>query len=58
MAIELTRITFAVTQDMKPLLRNAKKEWFYDCSQSDMIHKLVLAGLNAIDKKETKKEAQ
>lgn len=58
MATELTRITFAVTQEMKPLLLNAKKEWFYDCSQSDMIRKLVLAGLNALDKRTPKKEAQ
>lgn len=58
MATELTRITFAVTQEMKPLLLNAKKEWFYDCSQSDMIRKLVPAGLNALDKRTPKSEAQ
>ena len=51
MATELTRLTFVVTKEMEPLLANAKKDWFYDRTQSDMIRELVLAGLETLDKK-------
>lgn len=49
MATALTRLTFVVTKEMEPLLANAKKNWFYDRTQSDMIRELVLAGLETLD---------
>ena len=51
MTAGLTRLTFVVTEDMKPRLIQAKKNLFYDRSQSDMIRELVMAGLNVIDEK-------
>ena len=42
MATALTRLTFVVTKEMEPLLANAKKNQFYDRTQSDMIRELVL----------------
>ena len=51
MTTGLTRLTFVVTEDMKPLLAQAKKDLFYDRSQSDMIRELVRAGLNVMDEK-------
>ena len=47
-----TRLTFVVTEEMKPLLIRAKKDLFYDCTKSEMIRKLVMAGLSAQDGKE------
>lgn len=55
MATELKRLTFVVTQEMEPLLANAKKEFFYDRTQSDMIRELLMAGLNAVGNKATEK---
>lgn len=52
MATALTRLTFVVTKEMEPLLVNAKKNWFYDRTQSDMIRELVLAGLAALKAEE------
>lgn len=46
---ELKRMTFVVPQEMEALLANAKKEFFYDKNQSDMIRALLMAGLNAIE---------
>ena len=43
---------------MEPLLSGAKKKWFYDRAQSDMIRELVLAGLNALDEDPEKQAAQ
>lgn len=51
MATALKRLTFVVTKEMEPLLANAKKNQFYDHTQSDMIRELVLAGLDALDEK-------
>lgn len=56
MATGLKRMTFAVTQEMEPILNRAKKELFYDRTQSDMIRKLVMAGLDAIDEKTVKEK--
>jgi|GEM_PF-830201 len=55
MATEMKRLTFAVTKEMEALLNRAKKDIFYDKNQSDMIRELVMAGLNAMDKKEADK---
>lgn len=55
MATELKRLTFVVTQEMEPLLANAKKEFYYDRTQSDMIRELLLAGLNAVGDSAAKK---
>lgn len=43
------RLTIVVTQEMEALLTNAKKEYFYDKNQSDMIRELILAGLDAVE---------
>ena len=56
MATELTRLTFVVTKEMEPLLADAKKNWFYDRTQSDMIRELLLAGLETLDKTATKEK--
>lgn len=56
MATTLTRLTFVVTKEMELLLANAKKDRFYDRTQSDMIRELVLAGLDASDKKAAKEK--
>lgn len=56
MATALTRLTFVVTKEMEPLLANAKKNQFYDRTQSDMIRELVLAGLDALDEKAAKEK--
>ena len=52
MATALTRLTFVVTKEMESRLANAKKNWFYDRTKSDMIRELVLAGLETLDEKE------
>ncbi len=57
MATELKRLTFAVTQEMEPLLANAKKEFYYDRTQSDMIRALLMAGLNAVGDTSAEKNA-
>ena len=49
MATELKRLTFVVTPEMEPLLANAKKEFFYNQTQSAMIRELIMAGLNAVE---------
>ena len=56
MATELKRLTFVVTQEMEPLLANAKKELFYDRTQSDMIRTLLMAGLNTIEEEIAEKK--
>ena len=50
MDIESTGLTIVVPEDMEPLLANAKKDLFCDCTQSEMIRKLVMAGLEALVK--------
>lgn len=56
MATGLTRLTFTVTKEMEPLLARAKKDLFYDCTQSHMIRELILAGLDVLDEKATKEQ--
>ena len=56
MAATLTRLTFVVTKEREPLLANAKKNQFYDRTQSDMIRELILAGLAALDEKAEKEK--
>ena len=56
MATTLNRLTFVVTKEMEPLLANAKKNRFYDRTQSDMIRELILAGLAALDEKAEKEK--
>lgn len=41
------RMTFTATPEVKALLDQAKKELFYDCTQSQMIRTLTSAGLRA-----------
>lgn len=56
MATTLNRLTFVVTKEMEPLLANAKKNQFYNRTQSDMIRELVMAGLDVLDRKAAEKE--
>lgn len=58
MATGLTRLTFVVTKDMEPLLAKAKKNLFYDRTQSDMIRELVMAGINALDEAKQERPAE
>lgn len=53
MPTSLKRMTFVITPDMEALLRDFKREMFFDRNQSEMIRELVLAGMRA---KETEKE--
>ena len=55
MAATLKRLTFVVTKEMERLLAKAKEDRFDDRTQSDMIRKLLLAGLNAWEEKEKKR---
>ncbi len=48
MPTNLRRVTFAITPEMEPLLDSFKREMFYNCSQSEMIRKLVEAGCKTI----------
>ncbi len=58
MDIESTGLTIVVPEDMELLLANAKKDLFYDCTQSEMIRKLVMAGLEVLDEKAKKEKLQ
>lgn len=58
MDIESTGLTIVVPEDMEPLLANAKKDLFCDCTQSEMIRKLVMAGLEALDGRPEKAKLQ
>ncbi len=49
MDTELKRLTFTVTEEIGPLLDRTKKNFFYDRNRSDMIRKLIVAGLNTLD---------
>ena len=51
-----TKLTFPVTEEMETLLANAKKNLFSDRTQSEMIRELLLAGLDATDKKAAKEK--
>ena len=57
MSTELTRLTFTVTKEMEPLLDRAKKELFYNSTQSGMIRELIRAGVEA-DEGEMEKGAR
>lgn len=54
MATEMKRITFAITEEMEPLLDRAKKNMFYDRNQSEMIREILMAGLEVMDEKSAK----
>jgi hypothetical protein len=56
MATTLNRLTFAVTKEMEPLLDNAKKSQFYNCTQSEMIRELLMIGLDVLEKKDSKRK--
>ena len=56
MAAEVKRMTFVVTPDMEKLLDSIKREWFYNCTQSDMIWELVSAGVRAVKAEKAAKE--
>ena len=58
MPAELTRLTFVVTKDMEPLLARAKKDLFYDRTQSAMIRELIMAGLCALDEKKEEQRCE
>ena len=42
------RMTFVVTPEMEAPLRDAKRDLFYNRTQSEMIRALIAAGLRAI----------
>ena len=41
------KVTVTVTPEVKQTLDNARKEVFFNCSQSEMIRNLIDAGLSA-----------
>jgi len=47
------RLTFVVTEEVKTLLSQMKKEFFYDRTKSDMVRELIDAGLAASAGKRT-----
>lgn len=47
MATELKKIQFVVTPEIEPHLKELKKEFYYDKTQSDMIRELLAAGIRA-----------
>lgn len=51
MPTKLKRLTFTVTKEIEQHLEHAKKNLFYDKSQSAMIRQLVVEGLNSLNKK-------
>ena len=51
MAAESKRLTFVATQEITLLLADAKKKYFYDKTQSDMIRELIMAGLDTVEKR-------
>ena len=53
---ESTGVTIVVPEDIEPLLANARKNLFCDCTQSEMIRELVMAGLEALDEKARKEK--
>ena len=53
---ESTGVTIVVPEDIEPLLANARKNLFCDCTQSEMILELVMAGLEALDEKARKEK--
>ena len=50
------RLTFVVTEEMKPLLAQLKREYFYDRTKSEMIRELVMAGLDALNEEAERDE--
>jgi len=50
MATKFKRVTFAITPELETLMDKAKKT-FYDHNLSDMIRKLILAGIEALNEK-------
>lgn len=54
MPTNFKRITFTVTPDIKDQLSRAKRDVFYDRTQSDMVRKLVSAGLETLKNKTVK----
>lgn len=53
---ESTGVTIVVSEDTEPLLANARNNLFCDCTQSEMIRELVMAGLEALDEKARKEK--
>ena len=51
----LSRMTFTVTPDMEELMDEAK-QMFYSSTQSEMVRKLIVAGIAAIKAEKAVKE--
>lgn len=54
MATKLKRVTITITKEMEQVLKQAKKETFYDCNQSKMLRELVMIGLNSLNENKAK----
>lgn len=50
------RMTFVVTPEMEVPLQDAKRELFYNHTQSEMIRELIAAGLRAIQLEKAERE--
>lgn len=58
MNAEQKRITVLIPSNIEAPLDSFKKEFFYDCTQSDMIRELVSAGIQAVKAEKAAKEQQ
>ena len=56
MPTTLKRMTVVLTPDIEVRLDGTKKKAFYNCSHSEMMCTLIVAGLNAMDKKAVKEK--
>ena len=48
MGNETKRMTLVIPEDLEQSLDKMKKEYFYNCSRSEMIRTLITEGLNSI----------
>ena len=49
MSTKLKRLTFVITPGIESILDKAKKELFYNQSQSQMIRKLIIEGAKKLE---------
>ena len=56
MGKKFTGLTILVPEDIELLLANAREKLFHDCTQTEMICKLILTGLEAFDEEVAKRK--
>lgn len=58
MSTTLKRFSISVTSQMQVGLDAAKKDFFYNTSQTEMIRELIIRGLNSLNVNELPKKQQ